>query len=124
MAGCSWSCRSPKRFAPTAVVPPQPLSRKANRTQDLEHTFKIAEVVGIFGIVVVDHAVEERGGRQLLLAPCHHPLASATNRTEGIPREHLRSLVKDDDIELKLGRFEVRTDGERTHHQAWLESDK
>ena len=50
-----------ERFAPTAVVPPQPLSRQSNQTQDIEHTFKIAEVVGVFRIVVVvDHAVEER----------------------------------------------------------------
>ena len=114
-----------ERLAPTAVMPPQPLSRQPNRTQDIEHTFKIAEVVGVFQIVVVvDHAVEERGGRQLLLVPGNHQLASAINRTDGIPREHLRSLVKDDDIELKLGRFQVRADSERTHHQARLESDK
>ena len=45
-------------------------------------------------------------------------------RPNGIPRVYLRSLVKDDDIELKLGRFEVGADRERTHHQARLESDE
>jgi hypothetical protein len=83
------------------------------------------EVVGIIGIViVVDHAVEERGGRQLLLVSGNHQLASAINRSDGIPREYLRSLVKDDDIELKLGRFQVRADRERTHHQTRLEPDE
>ena len=40
-------------------------------------------------VVVVDHAVEESGGRQLLLVPGYHKLASTINRTDGIPREHL-----------------------------------
>ena len=38
--------------------------------------------------------------------------------------EHLRSLVKDDDIELKFGRFQILADRERTHHQTWLESNE
>ncbi len=46
------------------------------------------------------------------------------SRADGIPREHLRSLVKDDDIEWKLGRFQVRADRERTHHPTRLASDE
>ena len=112
------------RLAPTAVMPPQPLARQPNRTPDVEHTSAIAEVVGVFGIVVVvDHAVEARAGRQLLLVSGNHQLASAIDRTDGIPREHLRSPVKEGDIEWKLGRFQVRADRERTHHQTRFESD-
>ena len=86
---------------------------------------QIAEAVDVFGIVVVvDHAVEERGGRQLLLVSGHHQLASAINRPDGIPRVYMRNLVKDDDIEWKLGRFQVRADRERTHHPARLQSDE
>ena len=82
------------------------------------------EVVRVFGILVVDHAVEERGGWQLLLVPGDYKLASAIDRPDGIPGEYLRSLVKDDDIKLKLRRFKVRADRERTHHQTRLKSDK
>ena len=80
---------------------------------------------GVIGIViVVDQAIEDCGGRPLLLVSGNHQLASAINRPDGIPREHPRSPVKDDDIELKLGRFQGRADRERTHHPARLESDK
>ncbi len=50
--------------------------------------------------------------------------ARGINRTDGIPREHLRSLVKDDDIELKIEGFKVHADRKRTHHPARLESDE
>ena len=50
--------------------------------------------------------------------------ARGINRPDGIPRQHLRSLVKNDDIEWKLGRFKVRADRERTHHQTRFESDE
>ena len=33
--------------------------------------------------------LEERVGRQLLLVSGNHQLASAIDRTDGIPREHL-----------------------------------
>ena len=36
---------------------------------------KVTGVVGVIGIVVVDHAVEEGGGRQRLLVSGHHHLA-------------------------------------------------
>ena len=57
--------------------------------------------------------LEERVGRQLLLVSGNHKLTSAINRTDGIPREHLRSLVKDDDMELEFGRFKERADRDR-----------
>ncbi len=100
--------------------------RAGARGPEADHRLMTAhEVVGVFRIVVVvDHAVEERGGRQLLLVSGNHQLASAINRPDGIPREHLRSLVKEDDIEWKLGRFQVHADRERTHHQTRLESDE
>ena len=50
--------------------------------------------------------------------------ARGINPTNDNPLVYLRSRVKDDDIEWKLGRFQVRADHERTHHPARLESDE
>ena len=72
-------------------------------------------------LIIVDHAVEKAGRRELLVVAHHHNLAAPRDRAQGVLGPYLAGFVDHQQIELDPAGRQVLGDRERAHQEHRLE---
>ncbi len=104
-----------------APIVPIERGRHELRARLAQEAVEVHDLLGLLVVVVLAH--EERGRRQLFRIADDDRLVCAKERGYRVLRHDLRRLVEDDEVEGRLFRVDVLTDGKWAHHETWLQRE-